>query len=466
MLMPITKPHGSSTIGNGDIPEPSSSYRYLPSEASSAGNIVGMRAGLACDLANVRQETVGSPEITRALYFECAGTAFERGFQKGLHDAPTLRRAVDEEAAFLKDHLDCHPEIGLTFPDFLRAWRDVASDVRDRMAHDTPTVYQELLGAAGAPGVDEDLLLMRMVEYDMYMYLKDGPGDDGKCTGIMWVGPDEDGAPRIIAEQTNDEAGKSAGAYDGVTAYRNPDGVSALVYSRSGVPGYMGINDNGVALLWQYIDDGRRDYESGVPTYALIREALTKPTAAEAVEFLKRTPHMVPNNFQVGSPDEGVYNVEVFPADPSQPDHPTNAVQWTQTGYAAHANHIVGPSALVPAESSASSTEPVDGPMQHDISAQVSVTSKARFTAAHVGMEHLAGNLNLQSAKDLLSRPPIWRDPATQGAALRESVTLASLVLTARGGEEKDGSIQIRLANDPDHEFREYGLSSGDASSP
>ena len=50
-----------------------------------------------------------------------------------------------------------------------------------------------------------------------------------------------------------------------------------------------------------YIDDGERG--AGLPTCVLIRELLTMRSVQEAVDYLERTPHAVPNAFLLGHPE-------------------------------------------------------------------------------------------------------------------------------------------------------------------
>ena len=70
-----------------------------------------------------------------------------------------------------------------------------------------------------------------------------------------------------------------------------------LIYTHPGYPAYMGMNSHGLAVLWQYIDNGERNLENGVPTVVLIREMLTKSTLTQAVTYLREVPHMIPNHF-------------------------------------------------------------------------------------------------------------------------------------------------------------------------
>jgi len=79
------------------------------------------------------------------------------------------------------------------------------------------------------------------------------------------------------------------------------NGLQSLFYTDPGFPINMGMNSEGLALLWQTIDDGSRSYKYlGVPLIAAAREAMKHKTLEDAVEFLCSIPLVVPNNFLLG----------------------------------------------------------------------------------------------------------------------------------------------------------------------
>jgi len=79
------------------------------------------------------------------------------------------------------------------------------------------------------------------------------------------------------------------------------NGLQSLFYTDPGYPINMGMNSEGLVLLWQTIDDGSRSDEYlGVPTQVALREAMKHKTLEDAVNFLCSIPLVIPNNFLLG----------------------------------------------------------------------------------------------------------------------------------------------------------------------
>jgi len=79
------------------------------------------------------------------------------------------------------------------------------------------------------------------------------------------------------------------------------NGLQSLFYTDPGFPIFMGMNSEGLVLLWQTIDDGSRSNEYlGVPSAVAARESMKHKTLEDAVEFLCSIPLVVPNNFLLG----------------------------------------------------------------------------------------------------------------------------------------------------------------------
>ena len=132
------------------------------------------------------------------------------------------------------------------------------------------------------------------------------PATDGHCTALGAAG-DATVAGGVICGQNNDElmADWLGGAADVIVHHTAGDGLQTLIYTHAGVPAYMGMNSAGLCVTWMYIDDGERG--AGLPTCVLIRELLTMRSVQEAVDYLERTPHAVPNAFLLGHPEGTVH---------------------------------------------------------------------------------------------------------------------------------------------------------------
>ena len=107
-----------------------------------------------------------------------------------------------------------------------------------------------------------------------------------------------------FAGQTNDEDFSEWIPYlDVVLKHQNTEGPSALVYTHPGIAAYMGMNNAGLSVLWQYIDNGERAADGlGVPTNCIIRELLFYDDLDDAVAFSETsTPHHSQSLFDLPS---------------------------------------------------------------------------------------------------------------------------------------------------------------------
>ncbi len=133
-----------------------------------------------------------------------------------------------------------------------------------------------------------------------------------KCTGFFAAGSyTETGG--AICGQTNDEDFSEWIPYlDVVLGHKNSEGLSALVYTHPGIAAYMGLNEAGLGVLWQYIDNGER--AMGTPTNCILRELLFYDNLDEAVGFLRSVPHTIPNHYLLSHSKGGCVSVECYPS--------------------------------------------------------------------------------------------------------------------------------------------------------
>ena len=259
-----------------------------------------------------------------------AGSARERGESIG---AAAGERILALLAAQDREHRD---RDGLT----LHGWLPAAQGFEPLIHEHAPVTAAEMAGMATGAGLPADDLLLLACAYEKYMGTAPAPGTDGHssievrcahCTALGAAG-DATVAGDVICGQNNDElmADWLGGAADIIVHHSADDGLQTLLYTHAGVPAYMGMNSAGLCVTWMYIDDGERG--AGLPTCVLIRELLTKRSLADAVEYLDRAPHAVPNAFLLGHP-EGLCTVEVFPRSRMRVREGTDLL-W-------HANHIL-----------------------------------------------------------------------------------------------------------------------------
>ena len=271
-----------------------------------------------------------------------AGTAKERGESIGAAASERIRALLTAQD---REHRD---RDGLS----LHGWLPGARRYEPLVREHAPVTAAEMAGMAAGAGLLEDELLLLACAYEKYMgaapapVRAPAPATDGHCTALGAAG-DATVAGGVICGQNNDElmADWLGGAADVIVHHTAGDGLQTLPYTHAGVPAYMGMNSAGLCVTWMYIDDGERG--AGLPTCVLIRELLTMRSVQEAVDYLERTPHAVPNAFLLGHP-EGLCTVEAFPHSRIRVREGTSLL-W-------HANHILDPE-LATADRQASNPE-------------------------------------------------------------------------------------------------------------
>lgn len=322
----------------------------------------------------------------------------------------------------------------------LEKWTKLARQAAPYIRSHAPVAWAELQGmaSAGISGLDEETLLMLAVEFDVYVDYTDVRGEmvsKEKCTGFATPG---------LAGQTNDEPPELYlhAEEDVVLSMEAPqeelgqhvrsgnstDSVSALIYTHPGWPAYMGVNSNGLSVLWQYIDTGERNLNGGVPTTVLIREMVAQPSLEAALRLLRQAPRMVPNSFILTDPTT-VVNVEVSPS------HFT--ALSLERGYVVHTNHVLFDQRMKAADIGMQSAKTTF--VRHEaMTKMVEAKRKEKSDASqnHLGTSELA---------EMLSTRPVFRD----GKFGTDDHTLASMVFDSR-----TKSMAIRFKGD--HEFRNY----------
>jgi len=157
----------------------------------------------------------------------------------------------------------------LQFADVLNEWYELALGSLPSIKQYLPSYLEELHGiASGAEQFNvtfEDLLLLA-TEYEAELAF---PQDDSakKCTGFGSFQQ----STGLLTGQNNDESpSRWNNASNDLILNMNQQ---LLVYTHPGVPAYMGLNAQGLAVTWYYVDSGDRDH-SGLPTTVLIRTLL------------------------------------------------------------------------------------------------------------------------------------------------------------------------------------------------
>jgi len=173
----------------------------------------------------------------------------------------------------------------------------------------TPHTYAELCGMADGAKMPFEQILALTSAYELAVT---GGNIADKCTGFSVAGNYTDNGGAICG-QTNDEDFSEWIPYlDAVLRHKASDGPSALIYTHPGIAAYMGMNDAGISILWQYIDNGERAF--GVPTNCIIREVLFYSELDDVINFLNEVPHAIPNHYLITHKNQGKASVECYPS--------------------------------------------------------------------------------------------------------------------------------------------------------
>lgn len=250
-------------------------------------------------------------------YIAVEGSAYERGVQIG----QKLRRQIEvnylNQSRFYREKEDFS----------YNKWGEMAKRYLPIIEKWTPEVLEEMNGMMDGSGLPFEYVLALTTAYEK-SFARDMV--KGKCTSFM-VSKPATYAQKVIVGQTNEEDYTEwLSALD--TVIHHIDGENeVLLYTHPGVPAYTGMNNRGLAVLWEYIDNGKVG-DIGVPTNAIIRHILNCANVDEAVEFLKSVPHDVPNEFGIADKSGRLLSVECFP----------NKVYVKETdSYIVHTNHII-----------------------------------------------------------------------------------------------------------------------------
>lgn len=227
------------------------------------------------------------------------GNDYERGVEIGRQIGYSIRVNFLNRARHYRETYD------YDYSDWMRRTEAYIPFIKEY----TPHTYDEMRGTADGAGIPFEHILALTTDYEITVA---GCNITDKCTGFFAAG-DYTADGGSICGQTNDEdLGEWIPYLDVAVRHTNADGPNALIYTHPGITAYMGMNDCGVSILWQYIDNGER--AMGVPTNCIIREVLFHESLEDAVAFLQRVPHCIPNHYLISSKSDGAASVECYPS--------------------------------------------------------------------------------------------------------------------------------------------------------
>ena len=189
-----------------------------------------------------------------------------------------------------------------------------------------PEVLKEMEGMAKGAGLDFKQILALSTAYEK-SFNRNLVSD--KCTSFL-LSPNVTKEKKVILGQTNDECFKEWLSELDLVIHHVEKEKEVLLYTHPGIPAYMGMNNQGLAVLWTYIDNGR--VGNGLPTNIIIRHLLNLKSVDEGINFLKSVPHDIPNQFGLADCTGKIASIECFP----------NQIYISEKeDYLIHTNHTV-----------------------------------------------------------------------------------------------------------------------------
>ena len=249
-------------------------------------------------------------------YIIVEGDAYSRGVQIGKQLRPQIEINYLNQSRYYRDKEDFS----------YGKWGEMAKRYLPNLEKWTPEVLEEMQGMTEGSGLPFEYILALTTAYEK-SFARDMVR--GKCTSFL-VSKAATYAQKVIVGQTNEEDNTEwLSALD--TVIHHVDGENeALIYTHPGVTAYTGMNNCGLAILWEYIDNGA--VGDGVPTNAIIRHVLNCRSIEEVLDFLENVPHDVPNEFGIADKSGRIFSVECFP----------NKVYVQESdSYLVHTNHII-----------------------------------------------------------------------------------------------------------------------------
>ncbi|KAL0235464.1 hypothetical protein GEMRC1_002046 [Eukaryota sp. GEM-RC1] len=278
-------------------------------------------------------------------------------------------------------------------------WDTIVASALKQISTHAPRSLQELKGMAIGMSHDSkqsveffmNVLLRLNTEYELLFYSQQHSSpvffneDVGKCTGFVLRRQKNPTFMDAFAGQNNDEQPSSwlNGTLDKVISIHYAhSNKHHFIYTHPGYLAYMGSNNEGLGILWEYVNTGElADLEvGGVPTQFLIREVLFLDSTEQVTEYLANSPRFICNNFQVASLS-GVANIELTPS--------RENVVSMNVGDISHANHYVFDDEMI------------------DRDLVKSPTTVDRYKMMRKQMTRVRGDFSLERGKEVLSVEPV-----------------------------------------------------------
>lgn len=247
--------------------------------------------------------------------FDLAGSRYEIGFAHGKWARERVR-AFAGDGLFRLNHLLYEPVSLDGLKPTIRAYHDV-------IAADLPEFVEEIEGLAAGAEISYEEAMLLQIRREVLGYRK--VPSRGDCTTFART----DGSGRVLAQTIDLNGNLEDQAY--VLRIDRTGAGGVLVFTFTGLLGYLGVNGHGLAIGLNLVLGG--DWRPGIPAYMAIRHLLDTATCIDdCMERLAALRLASSRSFTLCDGSR-IANVEML----------DNELKWSTPSEVVHTNHFLDP---------------------------------------------------------------------------------------------------------------------------
>jgi isopenicillin-N N-acyltransferase-like protein len=262
--------------------------------------------------------------MTNAIlpFIHVQGSWGDMGEQVGRMLAPAIARHLDVWTGHVVHETGCARE----------AVEAAAAPFARPIQEHAPFLWEELEGMARGAGLPLSRLLVLQARAEVMRANRPARPPAPECTTFAASGPRVAGGATLIGQ--NVDLVPFVEDFGVVVRQVPDDAPAALLYTSAGLLGHNGLNEAGVGVCANFIDDPD-GWGEGLPRYLLSRLALREATAEAARDAMLAPPRAASRNVLIADVGGTLLDVEALCR--------RAAVLRGEDGLLVHANHLEAP---------------------------------------------------------------------------------------------------------------------------
>jgi isopenicillin-N N-acyltransferase-like protein len=264
---------------------------------------------------------MSTPEILP--FISVRGTWGDMGQQVGAMFAPLIGRHLDAWIGHVVG------ETGSSRAEVIAAAQPFAAPIREH----APFLWEELEGLSRGAGIAVEELLVLQARAEVMRKRRPAPvPPPAECTTFAVGGRRTEGGRALIGQ--NVDLVPFVEEFGVIIRQQPKDLPSTLMYTTAGLLGHNGLNEAGVGVCANFVDDPG-GWGEGLPRYLLSRLALREETAAAALAAAMKPPRAASRNLLIADAGGDFVDAELLRVQA--------ALLRGRDGLLVHANHLEAP---------------------------------------------------------------------------------------------------------------------------